>query len=438
MRYSLAQGLWWVFLFLFLGAMFLSFFASGQAGEYRGFWTETGAGLGFIGMALIVSQFLTTGRFPFVASSYGSDLVLHFHKYAGIAGVVLLLLHPLILIVANPDYLRFFNPADNLPRAAAMIAVSIALAGIIYTSTGGIPSWLSYEQWRTLHAFLAVSILFIGAVHGLQVGNYLETMPQKILWSLFALIGLVLFTHVRVIRPWLLYRRPYEVQKVVQENSDSCSVYLVPKGHDGMSFKAGQFAWFTIGDSPFLLQQNPFSFSSSDMDSVLRFTAQEAGDFTRGLQKLKGGEKAWIDGPYGSFTVPKTAKGLYFIAGGSGIGPVMSILLSMRDRDDSRPVKLIYGNPTVDQAIFYDELEALQKKLNLTVVHVLEETHLEGPYIRQGLIDAELIGQFLPDTPDQFAYYCCGPKPLMDLSEKALRNMGISWQRIIPERFDII
>lgn len=59
------------------------------------------------------------------------------------------------------------------------------------------------------------------------------------------------------------------------------------------------------------------------------------------------------------------------IAGGVGITPMMSMIRTLADRGDRRPVVLIYGSRDWDTITFHEELEALKARLDLTIVHVL-------------------------------------------------------------------
>jgi predicted ferric reductase len=173
-----------------------------------------------------------------------------------------------------------------------------------------------------------------------------------------------------------------------EERSNTWSMTLVPDGHDGFDFQAGQFGWITVGDSPFSLQQHPFSFSSSAHREHMTFTAQVVGDFTATWQDIEPGTRAFVEGPYGGFTRNPDAKGLFFVIGGSGIGPAMSIIRTMYDDKDKRPVILLYGNPRWEEIVFRDDLEDLSQKMNLQVVHILEEPPAnwegESGLLRQG------------------------------------------------------
>jgi len=58
-------------------------------------------------------------------------------------------------------------------------------------------------------------------------------------------------------------RRPFRVTAVTPERGDAWTVAVEPEGHAGLTFQPGQFAWLTLGRSPYAMQEHPFSFSSS-------------------------------------------------------------------------------------------------------------------------------------------------------------------------------
>ena len=149
---------------------------------------------------------------------------------------------------------------------------------------------------------------------------------------------------------------------------------MEPVGHDGLNFEPGQYAWFTLGDTPLSLQQHPFSIASAANSRQLCISANAVGDFTKSLKSIETGTKAWIEGPFGSFVPdPDPNVSLFLVAGGIGITPMMSMLRTFQRSDEKRRIILLYANPDLDRASFAGELERLEQELNLDVVHVLEE-----------------------------------------------------------------
>ncbi|EMR04615.1 ferredoxin reductase family protein [Cesiribacter andamanensis] len=340
------------------------------------------------------------------------------------------------MLLANSGYLSFFDPAVNLPRAISLSLVTIALVLIVITSIWRTAFGLSYEKWRLLHGFLALSIVFVGIVHSVQVGHYLDPLWKKIV--LAALMGgcMYLVIHTRLVRPRQLKKRPYRLVEVRAEKDSSWSISLQPEGHPNMDFISGQFAWITLGPTPYSLQQHPFTIASSPKEEVIRFTAKESGDFTGQWGSLKEGTKAYLEGPYGSFT-PEPDKHLFLVMGGIGVTPAMSMLRWMRDTKDPRKAILIYGSEKYKDITFRDELEELQQQLDLQVVHLLSdpEPDWEG---EKGYVTHELLKKYLPENPQDYMYFICGPRPLMDVTELELRKLGIDWRSVYTERFEIV
>ena len=52
---------------------------------------------------------------------------------------------------------------------------------------------------------------------------------------------------------------------------------------------------------------------------------------------------------------------------------MMAMQFALAERKDERPLLLIYANKSWEDVTYREELEALKKKLDLTIVHVLRE-----------------------------------------------------------------
>lgn len=414
----------------------------GPLPEPRPFWTEVGVALGFVGMGILVLQFVLTGRFRNVAASVGLDSMLQFHRQLGLAALLFVLAHPAVLFVTDPGYLAYLDPRANLPRALALSAVTGALLLLVVTTLWRQPMRIPYETWRAIHGALAFFILFIGIVHGLQVGHYLEPLWKQAVWVAAGAGGIALLVNTRLVRPLRLKNRPYRVAEVRQERADATTLVVESEGHDGLSFEPGQFIWLTLGPTPFTIQQHPFSLSSSaERPHRPEITIKALGDFTSRVREVPVGTRAWLEGPFGAFTprpAPEPGEGTAFIVGGVGITPVLSMLRTYRDRGDERPLVLIYGNPTWEGILFREELDELARALPLTVSHVIERPP-EGWEGESGLVTPEILDRRLPKDPDKlWDYFVCGPPPMMDAVEEHLAAQGIPLRQIHSERFNIV
>lgn len=439
MRYGLGRVLLWTvaYLGLALSPALVAYLGPVRA---RTFWVEVGVGLGFVGLGVLVLQLVLTGRFRRVATSFGLDSMLQFHRQIGIVALVLVLGHPAVLIATDPGNLEYVDPRVNLLRALALTAVTGALLLIVATSVWRMAFRLSYEWWRIVHGVLAAFIVLIGVVHAFQVGYYVSTPGVQAFFGAVLVGSLGLVAHTRLFRPWRLRRRPYLVRAVHEERGDAWTLEIEPDGHEGMRFAAGQFGWLTLDDTPFTLQQHPYSFSSSAEAAPerLAFTVKVDGDFSASVRNVKPGRRAFIEGPYGCFVAdPDPARGCVMIAGGVGITPCMSMLRTFADRGDRRDLRLIYANVSLDEVIFFEEIEGLRERLRLTVTHVLEEPPDDWDG-EEGLLDRGLIERHTP--PDRASYdtFICGPEPMMNIAEAAMRDLGVPQRRVLSERFNMV
>ncbi len=436
MRYTYRRGVFWVVLYMLLSLAPLGLALAGRAPAARDFWVEFGVALGFLALAMFGLQFLFSGRFHWIAPTFGMDNIINYHREAGIIATVFVLAHPAILVWANPEFLAYFDPSVNFLRtlflSLAMIAVLLVTASSLWRVSFG----LSYEWWRLLHGLFGLFIVFIGIVHSVQVAHYLEPLWKKVALAVLMGACMYLVVHTRIVRPWKNRRRPYEVTAVREEIPERWTLTVEAKGSRRMEFEPGQFAWITIGNTPFSLQQHPFTIASSARDDAISLTTKEVGDFTRTWKHIRPGTQAFLEGPFGSFT-PEPDSHLFLVMGGIGVTPAMSMLRTLCDDTDPRAVTLLYANVTEADIAFRQELDDMSRIINLNVVYLLEEPP-EGWEGETGLVTEPLLAKYLPENRDAYVYFICGPGPMMDVAEIGLRNLGVDWRRLYTERFEIV
>lgn len=436
------QGVFWILVYLALTLAPLLVALAGPRPPGRELWRELSVALGFAGLAMMALQFALTARFKVVKAPYGADIVYFFHRQVSLVTFFLVLAHPLLLFIFAPETIRLLNLLEAPWRARAGVTAVLALVAIVGTSLWRKRLKIEYNRWRIWHGLLATLAVALAMVHVVLVGHYIDTPWKQALWIGYGVFWVGLLLYVRVLKPAWLLLRPYVVEKVIEERGSAWTLALRPLGHQGMKFMPGQFAWLTARSSPFADAEHPFSFSSSAAESGrLAFTIKELGDFTRSIKDLQPGEKVYLDGPFGAFSVDRHphARGFVFIAGGVGITPMMSMLRTLADRGDRRPLLLIYANKDWEGVIFREEIEALEPRLDLKVVHVLEDPP-QGWQGEQGFVTPAILDRYLPPDRrrDVHEIFICGPQPMMDAVEKALVGLGVDLGDFHSERFDLV
>jgi len=404
-----------------------------------GFWWDFALGLGYVALAMIGVQFWMTARFKRATAPFGIDLVYYFHRYFGALALSLLLLHVAIFVARYPVVLGGGNPLNlTLPLALGWVALAAFLL-MVLGSFGRKWLGIEYDRWRRWHVALALVGLGASVAHVFSIGSFLEPAWKSGLWGALALTWFGLVVWVRVVRPWRLTRAPYRVTEVRREAGNAWTLRLEPEQPGALVYRPGQFAWLTLGASPWAMREHPFSMSSSPTHpGALEFTIKAVGDFTSAIGTIRPGERAYVDAPYGNFVVdPQSdATGFVFVAGGSGIAPILSMLRALADLGEQRPIWLFYGNRRWERVIARDELDALVRRLRLQVVHVLGEPAADWSGER-GMVTLDVLRRHLPADLSRCDGFVCGPAPMTREIEQGLARLGVPRRRLHSEIFDI-
>jgi len=146
--------------------------------------------------------------------------------------------------------------------------------------------------------------------------------------------------------------------------------------------------------------------------------------------------------PTGHFNTPLDpvqARGYAMVAAGSGITPIISIIATILAVEPLSTVTLLYGNRTVRDIMFLEELEDLKNRYpgRFTMYHVLsrEEQEVE---LFNGRIDRERLGGFLDtllpvDGVDD--WFLCGPREMIDSARALLIERGVAPDHVHSELF---
>jgi predicted ferric reductase len=436
---AVLQGIAWIAVYLALVTAPLVVLLAGDPRPGGGFAWDFAMALGFAALAMMGVQFFLTARFRRATAPYGIDLIYFFHRYLAVIALVLVLAHAFIVIVEVPAFVQALNPLVAPRYLFSGVLSSAALIALVSSSLWRKRIGLPYDAWRVAHVVLAVAAVAFAIGHVEGVGYYVASPPARLLWAVIVSTWLAVLLYVRLLKPWLLHRRPYRVASVTQERGSSWTVAVEPLGHSGFAFEPGQFSWLTLRHSPFAMREHPFSMSSApQVGGRLEFTVKELGDFTRTVGQIAPGETAYVDGPYGAFSVDRyRARRYVFIGGGIGMAPVMSMLRALAARGDRRPHLLFMANSVWERATFREAVARLEERLDLSVVHVLE-TPPQGWTGETGYLTQEILDRHLPVERGALEYFICGPKPMIEAVERALYGLGVPLGRFHSELFDLV
>ncbi|MEE8589223.1 MAG: ferric reductase-like transmembrane domain-containing protein [Sulfurimonadaceae bacterium] len=436
----IASSLFWITIYLIMVLAPLMILNIGEVPPGFGFWWDFSMALGFAGMAMMGVQFYLTARFKRASAPFGIDIIYYFHRYVAISAFTFIFLHFLIIRFTNVDALGSINPLDA-PWYMTVGRVSLVLfALLIITSIWRKQLHIDYDRWRIVHIVMAMSAFLLALAHIEGVGYYIAAPAKRWLWTLYTLFWIFLIVYIRIIKPWKMKKNPYQIVEINKEHGNCWNIVVKPFGHSGMCYKPGQFAWLTLKDSPYNIKEHPFSFASSaEHCEKIEFAIKELGDFTRTIKDATPGDMVYLDGPYGAFSIDnyRDAPGFVFITAGIGVAPVMSMLRTLADRHDQRPLWFIDINREWEDVIFREELETMQERLNLKLTYVLSNPHPQWKG-ESGHISEPLLRRNLPDDLTAYQYFICGPKPMSDAAQKELYAMNVPLRKIHFELFNMV
>jgi len=408
----------------------------------RHFSDELSSALAMLAFAMLLMEFVISGRFNSVSGSTGIDLTMRFHQLIARSLTVFILIHPFLYVTP----LKFPLPWDvtgqlTLGLGTASIVTGILgwilLAPLVVFSVFRDRLPYRYETWRLSHGIGALLIAILGAHHAIEAGRYSGHPYLTAYW--LCLLGLAVFTllYVYVITPLRQLGHPYRVISVTKVALKSWRLVIEPKAGGAMNFEAGQFCWLTLDRSPFSITEHPFSISSCPADRPsIEFTIKEVGDFTKDIGSIRAGARAYVDGPHGNLTLAgRSGVGIAFIAGGVGVAPILSILRQLRANNDTRPLKLVYGNRVLEQVLYQSEFAEIENYLDIDIHHVLSEPPADWSGA-VGQLDQDVLRKiFSFEDHANWLYFVCGPAPMIDDVEDSLAALGIPLGQIVSEKF---
>ena len=150
---------------------------------------------------------------------------------------------------------------------------------------------------------------------------------------------------------------------------------------------------------------------------------------------MKEGDEVTINGPYGDFFLRESEADIVFIAGGSGMAPIKSILLDMVEKGIDRKATYFFGARTTKDLFLVDEMRELEKRLpRFTFVPALSAPTEEDKWQGETGLITEVLDRHLKDGNNLEAYLCGSPG-MIDASVGVLAKKGLPEELIFYDKF---
>ena len=157
-------------------------------------------------------------------------------------------------------------------------------------------------------------------------------------------------------------------------------------------------------------------------------------------QHVQAGSRLQVMPPEGRF-VSKSPKAIHRVgfAAGSGITPILSIMMHSLQTQTHSKFTLVYGNKNMSSVMFNETLQDLKDRYpdRVTLIHILSRQAQEADLL-EGRIDTakvqRLLATLLPvQSLDEV--FVCGPEGMIETTCQALADAGVPANRVHAERF---
>ncbi|MGY3088152.1 ring-1,2-phenylacetyl-CoA epoxidase subunit PaaE [Hymenobacter sp. UYAg731] len=234
------------------------------------------------------------------------------------------------------------------------------------------------------------------------------------------------------------------IVEIRQHGPTARTLVLQPLPGETLPYQPGQY--LTLVREVYGAEvRRSYSFSSAPaLNEAPAITVRRVdnGLFSRWLaDQARVGDVLRTSGVGGFFTLPPDAaayRQLVFVAAGSGITPLFSLLKTVLVQQPHLAVLLLYSNRTAAEALFLAELrglaEAFPARLRLELFFsndpVLYRAHLHKELLQT------LVAQLVPGFPARTLAYLCGPINFMRMGTYGLHEAGLPLGLMRRELFD--
>lgn len=246
--------------------------------------------------------------------------------------------------------------------------------------------------------------------------------------------------YLQLVNPlWSTRELRGRVERVVRQTNDAATLVLRPGWGWTFDHQPGQYLGIGVQiEGRWHWRSYSLTSPASGSGDLLEITVKAMPDgfiSSHLVDGLEPGTVVRLAAPQGNFVLPDPAPAsVLFLAAGSGVTPILSMLRTLDRRSDADgatlpDIVLVQSAPDADRMLFRDELRSLAER-HPTIQLVLRFTGEQG---RLSLDDPSELDEVCPDWRDR-AVWACGPEAMLDAAEALWKREGLDDQLRL-ERF---
>jgi len=204
-----------------------------------------------------------------------------------------------------------------------------------------------------------------------------------------------------------------------------------------IEFRAGQFLMMLIPNKNGKTIKRAYSIASTPSDKenlVFVIKLIPEGKASTYISKLKIGDEVVLEGPFGHFLLKDTnKKDLFFIATGTGIAPIHSMVLQIIHEKKPNQIFLFFGLRS-ENDIFWHEIFKKLESENDNFHYLITLSRASEKWTgKKGRITDHL--REFDFEIDNIQAYICGSIPMVEEVSKILIQKGVRKENVIREGY---
>lgn len=236
------------------------------------------------------------------------------------------------------------------------------------------------------------------------------------------------------------------VTQIERASPDVLHVTLAPTrlGECFCEFSPGQYIELWQPNASHLSRAYSIANSPHGDGSIeLHLRRVDGGRFTSwAFEEMKVGDQVQSRGPLGSFTMRSASDTpLLFVAGGTGLAPVLSLLEQQVNFDSARDMVLLWGMRAVADFYALPDIQALLSRAPRLRVVLAASDAPEAPatptrveHVTGSVVDALMCDNSLHEKRD---VYAAGPPAMLQELARSLTQRGVAPTRLHMDSFGV-
>ncbi|MEQ1527985.1 MAG: hybrid-cluster NAD(P)-dependent oxidoreductase [Methylococcales bacterium] len=237
--------------------------------------------------------------------------------------------------------------------------------------------------------------------------------------------------------------RQYEVVNRFSETPDTVTFQLAKPSSEVFSYLPGQYVTLSLLIDGRRVQRSYSLSSTPSRLNTLEITVKRVanGVVSNWLyDNVHIGDSLNLRGPFGKFScIDEPQDKLLFLAAGSGIVPIMSMLRWFSDTYSHKDIHVLLCFRTPEAIIYRNELKLLaarQHNMHISITLTAKDIEQYDWSGLTGRVSRQMLAELIPDLPER-SVYLCGPDAFMAECKNQLLSLKLPEQRLHCEHFRV-